>query len=411
MSSENTLSNSNDTENSRRSAAAANQNGNVLVIGNSGVGKSTLINSVMGEEVAFTSWGPEGTTRELKLYSSDSLPFGLIDTIGFEPGKEKKAINAVLDWTKSIEKTNGENGNINVIWFCIDGTSGKLFAKTIESFSKAARHWKSVPVIVVITKSYSVPDREKNIDMVHNAFALQTKYAMNVKKVIPVVAMTYSLNETAFAPPEGITDLVDLTNSLMPEGIQAGDRDFRRYTLVRRRTMTQSLIGASVVAAVTVAAVPIPFPDHLILVPIETGEINGIAKIYRINSSGQLSNVINILVEAGAATLAGRAAINAVKSIPGINLGATVVNAIVAGGIVAAIGEASAVIFEKVSTGEHTLEDLEWIRDLIGSSFGNSFTEKLTGVTKQVSESGKKINVKGFISKLLTEVFTGKKDK
>ena len=49
--------------------------GNVLVIGNSGVGKSTLINAVLGEQVAKTSWGTEGTTIELKIYDKESVPF------------------------------------------------------------------------------------------------------------------------------------------------------------------------------------------------------------------------------------------------------------------------------------------------------------------------------------------------
>ena len=77
--------------------------GNVLVIGNSGVGKSTLINAVLGEDCAETSWGLEGTTKELKIYEADGVPFRIIDTVGFEPTKKKenRAINAVKKWSKN----------------------------------------------------------------------------------------------------------------------------------------------------------------------------------------------------------------------------------------------------------------------------------------------------------------------
>lgn len=51
--------------------------GNVLVIGNSGVGKSTLINAVLGEEKAETGWGTKGTTDHLEIYESDEIPLGL----------------------------------------------------------------------------------------------------------------------------------------------------------------------------------------------------------------------------------------------------------------------------------------------------------------------------------------------
>ena len=55
------------------------QRGNVLVIGNSGVGKSTLINSVFGEERAKTGWGSEGTTEHLEIYESNKIHFRIID--------------------------------------------------------------------------------------------------------------------------------------------------------------------------------------------------------------------------------------------------------------------------------------------------------------------------------------------
>ena len=51
------------------------EKGNVLVLGNSGVGKSTLINAVIGDDVAKTSYGTEGTTKELAIYESDDCPF------------------------------------------------------------------------------------------------------------------------------------------------------------------------------------------------------------------------------------------------------------------------------------------------------------------------------------------------
>ena len=149
--------------------------GNVLVIGNSGVGKSTLINSVLGVEKAKTGWGTKGSTTELEIYESDSLPFRIIDTIGFEPSliSELKAIGAVKKWSRNSAKEGNEDNKINVIWFCVDGTSSKLFPKTLKDLSKATAIWESVPLIVVITKSYSVPERIQNIEMVNNAFARQ----------------------------------------------------------------------------------------------------------------------------------------------------------------------------------------------------------------------------------------------
>lgn len=61
------------------------ERGNVLVIGNSGVGKSTLINAVLGDNRAKTGWGTRGMTPKLEIYESKEIPFRIIDTIGFEP--------------------------------------------------------------------------------------------------------------------------------------------------------------------------------------------------------------------------------------------------------------------------------------------------------------------------------------
>ena len=139
------------------------------------VGESTLINAVLGENLVKTGSGISGTTSELKIYESGKIPFRIIDTIGFEPSwmKEMEAIRAVRKWSKDSAKEGNKDTQINVIWFCVDGTARKLFPQAIKNLSRATSVWESVPVIVVITKSYAVPERTENIEMVHNAFAPQ----------------------------------------------------------------------------------------------------------------------------------------------------------------------------------------------------------------------------------------------
>ncbi|MDR0885109.1 MAG: GTPase domain-containing protein [Clostridiales Family XIII bacterium] len=239
--------------------------GNILVIGNSGVGKSTLINAVLGEDCAETNWGSEGTTRELELYETDAIPFRIIDTVGFEPSffKERRAINAVKKWSKESAKSGHEDTGINAIWFCVDGTARKLFPKTINNLSKATAMWKSVPVIVVITKSYSVPEREQNKKMINSAFAKQKSYSKNLCEVLCVVASTFTLNDTAYAPPEGISELIDITSKIMPEGVRGSANDIAKFKLNRKRALSQATVGAATAAGVVVGAIPIPFSDTL----------------------------------------------------------------------------------------------------------------------------------------------------
>lgn len=377
--------------------------GNVLVIGNSGVGKSTLINAVLGEEVAKTGWGTSGTTKELEIYESETIPFRIIDTVGFEPTffKKRQAVQAVKKWSKNSAKEGHEDSQINVIWFCIDGTSRKLFPDTIKSLSGATSVWESVPIIVVITKSYSVPEREENIEMVNNAFAKQKKHSKNLKKVLPVVASAYVLNESACAPPEGIMELIEATNELLPEGIKAAEKDISKFKLKRKRVMAQSVIGLATTSGVVVGAVPIPFADGAILAPIEVMQINAISKIYELNKREDSKKLLNTIVEVGTVGTAAKATISALKAIPGINLAASVINAVVAGCFVAAIGEGTAYAFEQIYLGNKNVEDIDWITKVIESKLSADFLSK---VKKIMVNTSKTASTKE-IAKMIMELF------
>lgn len=361
------------------------EKGNVLVIGNSGVGKSTLINAVLGEDQARIGWGTTGTTQELLIHESEKVPFRLIDSVGFEPTfiKAQRAVNAVKKWSKDSAKSGKEETKINLIWFCVEGTSRKLFPKAIKDLSKATSMWESVPVIVVITKSYSLPERSQNIEMVHNAFAKQKRYAKNLRKVIPVVASTYVLNDTAFAPPEGIIELIDATNALMPEGIRAGDEDLATFKLNRKKAFAHSVTGISTSAAVVVAAVPIPFPDAAILAPIEIAMVNSLSQIYGISKSEESKAFLSSMIEVGSVSLIAKSILSTLKAIPGINLGASVLNAIVAGSIVAALGESSIYVFEQVYLGKKTVKDIRWATELLNTRLTSSLLEQVKTISQK----------------------------
>ena len=70
------------------------ERGNVLVIGNSGVGKSTLIHAVLGERTK-TTMTRELLVREPLEDQKEEIRFRMIDTIGFEPswnGTDRKSV-------------------------------------------------------------------------------------------------------------------------------------------------------------------------------------------------------------------------------------------------------------------------------------------------------------------------------
>jgi uncharacterized protein (DUF697 family) len=260
-------------------------------------------------------------------------------------------------------------------------------------------------VIVVITKSYSQTERDENIKTVQNAFAMQKKYSKNLKEIIPVVAEQYRINDTVIVPPDGIDELIDATNRLMPEGKMAAEKDVAAFKLRRKRAMANGLIGTFTTAGATVGAFPMPVADAVVLSTLEATEVNALASIYEIKRGEESKEFLSTIIEMGTVSIAARAAISAIKAIPGINIAASVLDAIIAGSFVAAIGQASAFAFEQVYLGERTLDDLDWLRKLFESELSNGFVEKAGSIVKQVSESGAPKNVSGMISELVKVAF------
>ena len=65
-------------------------------------------------------------------------------------------------------------------------------------------------------------------------------------------------------------------------------------------------------------------------------------------------------------------------------------NAIVAGSIVAAIGEGSIYAFEQIYLGNKTIEDIDWVKKLIESKLSSQFIENTVSTIKNLVNTSDK---------------------
>ena len=106
---------------------------NFMVIGTSGVGKSTLINEIFGEQLAKEGMGTR-TTLDTKKYESKLVPFlSLLDTMGTEIGSGHKlsdVLKETLDKIMNKLDSNNPNDHIHCILYCT--TSNRFFKDELD---------------------------------------------------------------------------------------------------------------------------------------------------------------------------------------------------------------------------------------------------------------------------------------
>ena len=127
---------------------------NIILLGKTGTGKSTLINELIGDYVARES-GFRPETRENKNYETDILR--LWDTEGIEANKEKDA-QKIIDNAKKLIKDSERKGPdwfIHCIWYCVTGYR----FEEIEDFAvrELTKSYvdEKLPLIIVYTHALS----------------------------------------------------------------------------------------------------------------------------------------------------------------------------------------------------------------------------------------------------------------
>lgn len=168
------------------------KSGFVSIVGRPNVGKSTLLNQIIGQKIAIISDKPQTTRNNiLGIYHQDDLQIVFVDT----PGIHRPFTKLGEVMMKSAE---GAMGDADLVLFLVEpGKPGKVEEKIMADLKQ-----KGIPVILVINKIDSVK-KDALLPVIaayQQAFDFTEVYMISAKQNDGVKAL---LTEIARFIPEG----------------------------------------------------------------------------------------------------------------------------------------------------------------------------------------------------------------
>ena len=149
--------------------------GFVSLVGRPNVGKSSLLNSILGMKLAITS-DVSGTTRNViqGIYNDDDSQIVFVDTPGIHKAQNK--LGNLMN-KKAYNNTEG----VDVILFLIDISKG--FGKGDQFILDRIKD-KDVPIFLLLNKIDLVKDKSKLLEEIN-----KLKELHDFKEIIPISAM------------------------------------------------------------------------------------------------------------------------------------------------------------------------------------------------------------------------------
>ncbi len=331
---------------------------NVMLLGKTGVGKSTLINNLFNKRLAETGIG-RPVTQEIRQYSKENYPLTIYDTPGLELGGDNaieqllKGVNAEI--RKGINSGKMEKA-IHCILYCVSATSHRFEEeekKFIRMFLDENRD-TNIPVIIVITQSISKKDAKE----LKSSIEAEN---LNVTQIVPVLAEDYELDEDTVIKAFGLDRLSELMYEIIPDAMKKTFISVQKASIRLKSGKAHAVVAAAAAAAGATGAIPIPFADSFALVPEQIAMLASITAIFDLSlEKSAIAAITTATLGTAGATIAGKtAASGLLKLIPGAgSVAGGVISGSVAAALTAALGEAYIGIMIRIAKGEMSVKDL-----------------------------------------------------
>lgn len=337
---------------------------NLLVVGKTGVGKSTLVNTMFGSEVARTGVG-EPVTKGLTHYRLPDGFLGLYDAEGFETGVAGDVILEGLHTVVSQNSQQSAEQRIHAAWYLVRWSDRRFEQAQVAFVRELAR--LGLPVILVMTQ---VPTKLGEIHPEALEFADYID-GLSLPSAGATVLTNALVDGFSGAPVFGVQDLLDATYLVVPDVAERALTAAQKIDIGRKKKAVDTIINQASALAAGIGATPIPFADAALLVPNQITMIARITAAYGLPPSrARAMSLAGSIVLTGGATMAGRYAVtNLLKFMPGGAVAGSAISATIAASMTKAVGLAWSRVCELALAMDDDTRDRFWSSGAVAEQF------------------------------------------
>ena len=254
---------------------------NILICGATGVGKSTVVNYIFGEELAAVGSG-QPVTEGIERYEMDEVDIVLYDSEGYEIGAERQTafqdnILGLID--SRLDKQMEEQ--IHLVWYTISAANKRVTDLDLSLIQSLRQ--RGVAVAILLTQIDSVDASE----------------LAALKEVLTEqLPMTKIFTLSIFDLPEEFLqwdELVDWSINSLPEQLREGFiRSLKRSIDQKRTHVIKKIIPKYTTIAAGIAVSPVPMSDAALLMPTQMKMYMEILHLYGVDRIGNnLKAILN----------------------------------------------------------------------------------------------------------------------